>query len=173
MMNDPGKMPNRECELVASEIEELKLEGAGNLTAAEVTGQLTGEARKHVAQCSECANAVEDFVTTREALGAMKELLPEAGPWFAVRVMAAVKAAENELEERREGVWISVRRLAPRMAAFAALLLVVGGTWAMELRHQERSAQQSQMRQAEGLFEGVPGPTNDDIVAGISEGRQP
>ena len=119
------------------------------------------------------SRTVQSFVTTREALGAMKELLPEAGPWFTARVMAAVKATESELEAKKEGVWISVKRLAPRMVAFAALLLVLGGTWAMELRHAERSAQQSQMRQVEGLFEGVPGPANDDIVASIGEGRQP
>jgi hypothetical protein len=170
MTIDPRKMASRECEWVVNEIEDLKLKGV-NVTAAEVSGRLTEEARKHVAKCSECANAVEDFVVTREALVVMKETLREPGPWFAVRVMAAIKAAENELEEKSEGVWISVRRLAPRMAAFAVLLLVLGGTWAMELRHQERSAQQS--RQVEGLFEGVPGPANDDIVASINEGRQP
>ena len=167
-MNNPGIRP--ECEELLSDLEELRIEGSSE---AEVSSALTGASRQHAMHCEECRSAIEDFVATREGLAPMKKALPEAGPWFTARVMAAVKSAENEIEEKKEGVWISVRRLAPRLAAFAALLLVLGGTWAMELRRQE-AAGQAQTRQSEGLFEaGQSAPLNDEIVATAAEVTHP
>src|SRR6516164_1118786 len=133
-MSDIRILGRPECEEVLNELEELK---AGAVTASEVCGALTPGSSEHASACVDCRAAVEDFVETRAAISTLKRTQAEPGPWFATRVMAAVKAAERELEERTEGVWVSVRRLAPRLAAFAALLLVLGGTWAMELRRQE------------------------------------
>jgi len=160
-----------ECETVLSELEELSVHGVG---AGEVSSALSEASRRHLIACEQCRSVLEDFTATREALAPMKEMLPEAGPWFAARVMAAVKSAEIEIEDRKEGVWISVRRLAPRLAAFAALLLVLGGTWAMELRYREVNSGQTQMRSAEGLFEAGPNaPVNDDIVSSANEETRP
>jgi len=168
-MNNPGIRP--ECEELLSDLEELRIEGSSE---AEVSSALTGASRQHAMHCEECRSAIEDFVATREGLAPMKKALPEAGPWFTARVMAAVKSAENEIEEKKEGVWISVRRLAPRLAAFAALLLVLGGTWAMEVRRREANLQGAQVRQAEGLFETVQTDVaNDEIVAPAGEGTRP
>ena len=85
----------------------------------------------------------------------MKESLPEAGPWFTTRVMQAIAAQEEEIEERQNGFWTSVRRLAPRLVAFATLLLMLGGTWAFQERRAAR-ANGPQMGPAEGIFEAVP-----------------
>jgi hypothetical protein len=170
-MKDTRRRNRPECEEVFNEVEELK---AGGTTVREALCALTEASRRHALECEECRSAVEDFVITREALAPMKAMLPEAGPWFAARVMAAATAAENETEARREGVWISVRRLAPRLAAFAVLLLVLGGTWAMELRRQELASGQAQVGHAEGLFEGASSaPANDEIVATAGEGARP
>lgn len=170
-MNEPRRMNRPECEEVLNELEALKVDGT---TAAEVLPALTEVSRRHALECEQCQSVLDDFMTTREALAPMKASLPEAGPWFATRVMAAVKAAENEIEAKREGVWISVRRLAPRLVAFAALLLVLGGTWVMEERRRELTSGQAQVRQVEGLFESAPtAPQNDDIVAAAPEGVRP
>lgn len=173
-MNDSGKSACRECQDVLNQLEDLKLEGTSAATAAQITERLNDGSREHALGCQDCAAAVDDFLTTREALVGMRGMVPEAGPWFPAKVMAAVWAAEKEIDEKKEGVWISVRRLAPRLAAFAALLLVLGGTWAMELRHREANGQPLEMRQVEGIFEATPSTAmNDDIVTSASEDSQP
>ena len=169
-MNDPGMKFRPECQEVLNELEELTL-GERRVESASALGEmLTEGAKRHARHCGECEAALEDYATTREALLAMKGEPPEAGPWFAARVMAAVRSAEDEIEAKKESVWISVRGLAPRLAAFAGLLLVLGGTWAMELRHQEATARVPEVRPAEGLFESMPvAVSNDDIVASAAE----
>lgn len=161
------------CEEFLEKLEELPVAAPGAGSAAEWLAVLPEAARGHAAKCASCEGAWQDFVETRSALAGLREMLPEPGPWFAARVMATIRAKENEIEERTNGVWISVRRLAPRVAALAAVLLVLTGTWALELRRVE-NARQREMRPVEGLFEGTPStPVNDDIVASMYEGRQP
>ena len=157
------------CEEFREELERLPLGMTGEATA-EGWGNLLPEASQaHAAKCAECQAALADFAETRAALSGMKASLPEPGPWFSARVMAQIRAQEEQVN----GVWVNVRRLAPRLAAFAAVLLVLGGTWAMELRRAEQSRQQ-EVRPAEGLFETAPSaPLNDDIVASTYEERQP
>jgi len=49
--------------------------------------------------------------------------------------------------------------------AFCTVLLVLGGTWALEVRRAEE-ARQAEMRPVEGLFETTAStPLNDDILA--------
>ena len=126
--------------------------------------------RSHAAECAECRHAVEDFADTRSALAELE--LPEAGPWFTKRVMNAIAAKENEIEERVNGFWIGVRRLAPKLVAFATLVLMLGGTWAFQ-EHRAHSVSRPAIGPAEGIFENVPSqPANDDIVASVHEVNQ-
>ena len=170
-MSDIRRMGRPECDEVLNELEEVK---GNRATKAEVLSALTVESKRHAEACADCRASIEDFVELQEALEPMRASVLEPGPWFATRVMAAVKSTENEIEERKEGVWVGVRRLAPRLAAFAALLLVLGGTWAMELRRRDVASGEARVRQAEGLFEtGSNAPQNDDIVATATEGTRP
>ena len=161
------------CEEFLETLEGLPVNVPGTGSAAEWLALLPEAARAHAAKCESCEGAWKDFCETRSALAELKEGLPEPGPWFAVRVMASIRAQEKEMEERTNAVWISVRRLAPRLVTFAAVLLVLAGTWALESRRAE-DTRQRQMRPAEGLFEATPSaPVNDDIVASTYEERQP
>jgi hypothetical protein len=95
----------------------------------------------------------------------MQSTLDKPGPWFTRRVMNAIAAQEAELEETQNGFWTSIRRLAPRIVAFATLLLMLGGTWMFT---QRRTAQThgEELLPAEGLFELTPvPPANDDVIA--------
>jgi len=161
------------CEQFLEEVEQLPLETPGTKKAGDWREMLPQEAREHAGRCASCEAALEDFAETREALGGMKASQVEPGPWFVSRVMATIRAQERENEEQTDGVWISVMKLAPRLAAFAVVLLVLGGTWALELRREH--ARQMEVRPAEGLFETAPAPLNDDIVASTYtyEERQP
>jgi len=160
-------MADLSCERFLEELEKLPLESSDVLR-----GLLPQQAHSHAADCASCKAALEDFLEARQALTPMRGTIHEPGPWFVSRVMAAIQAKERELEEQAEGVWVSVMRLAPRLAAIAAVLLVFGGTWAMEL-HRAQHSRQPQMQPAEGLFESAPGPANDDIVALNYEETQP
>jgi hypothetical protein len=148
------------CELFLSELEGLPSGAAESAMLA----QLPLSAREHAAVCASCEAAVRDFVETRRALGGMQESLPEAGPWFTRRVMREIAAQEQALEETQDGFWASVRRLAPRMVAFASLLLMLGGTWAFEERRAAQ-AHGPEVRPVEGIFETTPSvPANDDVI---------
>jgi len=125
---------NENCEKFRDALDALPVVGQAQRSAEEWRAELPVPEAEHFETCEGCRIALEEFAETR---GALAELaLPEPGPWFAKRVMAAIDAKERE-EEATDGVWISVRRLAPRMVALSTLLLVLGGTWAMQERSRE------------------------------------
>lgn len=162
------------CEECLEELERLPSGLPGKNTVENWREMLPHASREHALKCAECKAALEDFAETRAALVGMAERAAQPGPWFVSRVMATIAANERESEEQSNGVWIGVMRLAPRLAAFAAVLLVLGGTWALELRRAEHSRQQLTRPAVEGLFETVPStPLNDDIVASAHEELQP
>ena len=73
------------------------------------------------------------------------------------------------MEERQNGFWNGVRRLAPRLVAFATLLLMLGGTWAFQVQRASQ-ARGAVLKPAEGIFESQPStPANDDVVAIVQE----
>jgi hypothetical protein len=159
------------CELFLNELEALPVVGAESTTAEMLRFELPTEAREHATVCNQCEAALRDFAETRRALEGMMESLPEPGPWFTSRVMNAIGEQE---EERENGFWTGVRRLAPRLVAFATLVLMLGGTWAFE---QQRTARRNGpiMRPVEeGIFESVPTtPANDDVIASANEVEKP
>jgi hypothetical protein len=169
-MNELPKGAKVNCEWFLSELEGLP---TGDATAEVLLRRLPEEARSHAADCAECAAAVRDFAETRVALEGMEESFPEPGPWFMRRVMQAIAAQEAEIEEKQNGFWSSVRRLAPRLVAFAMLVLMLGGTWAFELQRAART-NKPELRPAEGIFEATPSvQANDDVIASASEEKLP
>jgi hypothetical protein len=161
------------CEWFLSELEGLPSADGHGTTSADVLRQLPDEAKAHAVNCAECRAALEDFAETRAAFAGMADAPMEAGPWFTRRVMRAIETQELELEERQTGFWNGVRRLAPRLVAFATLLLMLGGTWAFQVRRSTQSTK-PRMTAFEGVFEAAPNiPVNDDIVLGAHEERLP
>ncbi|MGB7434384.1 MAG: hypothetical protein WBR26_13215 [Candidatus Acidiferrum sp.] len=153
------------CEWFLNELEGLPNDAPRGVTAELLRVELPDAAREHASRCAKCEAALQDFAETRRALEGMAELLPQAGPWFAPRVMQRIASAEQEIEERQDGFWIGVRRLAPRLVAFALLLLMLGGTWAFEETRAART-KKSQTPSIEGIFENAPStPANDDVIA--------
>ena len=159
------------CELFLGELEALETNEPKGATAEGLLLRLTDAAREHAMGCGECQAAVVDFAETRSALARMQESLPEPGPWFSRRIMNAIAAQEAELEEKLNGFWTGVRRLAPRLVAFAGLLLVLGGTWAFQV---QRSTPQHRTQGTDGIFESVPNtPANDDVIGSVNEVARP
>jgi len=162
MSDRPRKM---ECEGFLEALEATRPEKGGEVTPEVLLGLMNEATRGHAAACADCNAAVEGMSVTRRELTRLSEGPGEPGPWFTARVMGAIRAKENEIEEKKNGVWISVRRLAPRLVAFCTVLLVLGGTWALEVRKAEE-ARQAEMRPVESVFEtGPSAPLNDDVLA--------
>jgi len=132
-----GNLVNREheaCERFRDALDALPVGGNARRSAEAWREELPVAEARHLDACANCRTALEEFAETRAALAGMSVVQP--GPWFTVRVMAAIASKERE-EESREGVWVSVRRLAPRMVVLSALLLILGGSWAMQERNRE------------------------------------
>ncbi len=162
------ELKNSECRRFLEEMETAPVSDGRDGTAEATLERMSSEARGHVGVCVDCRVALEDLLDTRRALQPMSAPVAEAGPWFAARVMAAIRSRENELEERSNGVWIGVRRLAPRLVALCALVLVLGSTWAYQVTQGEL-ARQLQLNPGESVFESVPAPLNDDVMLGAGE----
>jgi len=163
MSDRPGKF---ECERFLEALETTRSDRGAEATAEALLGHVNEPVRSHAGACPDCQAAVEEMAVTRRELARLSEDGVEPGAWFTTRVMGAIRAKENEIEERKNGVWISVRRLAPRLVAFCAVLLVLGGTWALEVRKAEEARQAAEMRPAESVFESGPSaPLNDDVLS--------
>src|SRR6516162_2251513 len=162
MSDRPRKL---ECEAFLEALEATSPDRGVEATPGVLLGPMNEATRGHAEVCADCKAAVDEMSVTRRELARLSEAGLEPGPWFPARVMGAIRAKEREIEEKKNGVWISVRRLAPRLVAFCTVLLVLGGTWALEVRRAEE-ARQAEMRPVEGLFETTAStPLNDDILA--------
>jgi len=159
------ELKNGECRSFQEELEGLASSSAGEVNTQAVLARMSSAARGHAEACAECSGAVEELAETRRALLPMSAPVGEPGPWFTTRVMAAIRAKESELEERSNGVWLGVRRLAPRLVALCAVVLVVGTTWAYEVRREDL-ARRPGLGTAESVFETAPAPLNDEVLVG-------
>lgn len=162
MSDRPRKL---ECEAFLEALEATSPDKGTEALPGVLLELINGVTRGHAEVCADCKAAVEAMSVTRRELARLSEAALEPGPWFTTRVMGAIRAKESEIEEKKNGVWVSVRRLAPRLVAFCTLLLVLGGTWALEVRKAEE-ARQAEMRPVESLFEATAStPLNDDVLA--------
>ena len=166
-----GYLMNREsgnCRRLLEALDALATDRNIRLSAEQWRAELPPDDAEHAVVCDACRVALEEFAETRNALAGMK--IEQAGPWFTARVMAAIAAKERE-DEAQDGVWINVRRLAPRLVAFSALLLALGGGWALQQRSTDLA---STDRRGTGdiVFDSSAGtPSYDDGLGAVSEVR--
>lgn len=168
-----GTRKQAKCAAFLEELEELPGASGQGVVSEEWMGRLSASGLAHARECTGCGESLRDFREARRLLArGWVAPVAEPGPWFSSRVMAAIAAQENELEERADGFWINVRRMAPRVVAVSMLLAALGGTWAIE-SGRARSAGQTGVRSTDSIFEPVQtAPLNDDILVGASESAQ-
>jgi hypothetical protein len=158
-----GNLLNRDeanCQRFLDALEELPLSGGTRKSAEEWRAELPETEDEHAGRCEDCRTALEEFAETRNALTGVA--VHEPGPWFTARVMATI----NAREEKEDGVWIGVRRLAPRLVAVSALLLVRGGSWALELRKTD--GLNAERRSGDMVFDSSVAPTWYDDGLGMT-----
>ncbi|HEY2118956.1 MAG TPA: hypothetical protein VGH37_07215 [Candidatus Acidoferrum sp.] len=159
------------CERFREELELARLPEGQQVDRKGLLVKLSAELRGHAEACGSCLEAADDLVETRNMLvKAVSETgANERGVWFSSKVMNAIAAQEREIEQS-EGVWQSVRRLAPRLAAVCALLLVLAGTWAVQVRRDYVARQMAAA--GESLFEPTPSAAlNDDVMMSVEAHR--
>jgi hypothetical protein len=166
-MGNLGNRDEQNCGSFLDALEELPPSGGLRRSAEEWLEELPEAPEAHARACGACRTALEEFTETRNALAGIA--VHEPGPWFATKVMASINARERE-EEALDGVWISVRRLAPRLVALSALLLVLGGGWALQLRRTD--GLNAERRNGDVVFDPTVAPTwYDDGLGATSEVR--
>lgn len=167
MVNDKE---NREklCGRFQEALELVRVPGDAVIERGELLTKLTAEMRGHAGKCASCLQSLDDVVETRNLLLSLAMEAGRAtkpGPWFSTKVMNAIGAREREIE-RRDRVWISVQRLAPKLAAVCALLLMLVGTWAMQTQRDYQARRMN--APGESLFDSGPtGTQNDDVLTSV------
>ena len=166
--------PNREssgCQQFREELEALPWKENTGSELRMVMEEMSPASRGHATVCADCREAADDVALTRSVLRPMGEVSAEPGPWFATRVMAAIAGRESEMD-LRDAVWMSIRKLAPRLVAVCALLLVLASTWTYQLRRMELAGRTQTGSSDTVLEPGQTTPLNDDVLISATEGHR-
>src|SRR5258708_19484878 len=105
-----GNLLNRDevsCRRFLDALEEMPLSGNTRKSAEEWRAELPEAEEKHAGSCEACRTALEEFAETRNALAGMT--VPQAGPWFANRVMPPITPPERDGHQAPDCVSNSVR----------------------------------------------------------------
>jgi hypothetical protein len=164
------KMKNEECGKFQDGLEESAVRpGAGNLEG--LLAVMAPAERKHVAACTDCREAAQDFLASREIFKGVAALGAEAGPGFATRVMNVIAARERELANLASA-WSEVPRFASRLAWASAIVLLVGSTWLYEKPSPVSDHSLSAGAAQESLFESAPAVNSDDVLISVTESNR-
>jgi hypothetical protein len=124
--------------------------------------------RAHFAACSNCQEAAQDLLATREIFKGVTSNADMERPWFATRVMAAIAARQRELSEVAS-TWMAVPKFASRLAMASGVLLLVASTWLYERPLSTPSQQATNLAAQESLFEAPPPVNQDDVLVPVQE----
>ena len=139
--------------------------------SAEGTSALSASQREHLAACTECRDAADAFLVSRNLLQELSAHGAEPGPWFTPRVMAAIAAREAELRQSLD-TWVAVPRLAQRLTWVSALALLLASSWLYESpKHAQTSAANQGQGAIESLFDSTQSSAPDDVVLPMESGH--
>ncbi len=159
------------CGHFREELELVRVPGDAVIERGELLAELSAQLRGHAAECKGCLVALDDVVETRNLLLSLATETGgvQPGPWFSSKVMNAIAAKQKE-DEVQDGFWLSVQKLAPRLAAVCALLLVLMGTWAVQTQREYQARQMT--LPGESLFDSdSSGQANDEILTNVEAHR--
>ncbi len=128
--------------------------------------------RAHFTACGNCREAAQDLLATRVIFTGVASRAGQTGPWFATRVMGAIRSQERELA-LPASLWGAVPRYASRLAWISAIVLLAGSTWLYERPMAAPNKQPAAASSQEYLFEAPAQPMNqDDVLISMAEKNQ-
>jgi len=162
------KMKSKDCRKLQDGLEESAAARpeAGNLE--ELLVVMAPAERNHIAACSDCREAANDILASREIFRRMTAAGVEAGPGFVTRVMNVIAARERELANLANA-WSEVPRFASRLAWASAIVLLLGSTWLYEKPAPVANHSLTVAAAQESLFEMAPPASQDDVLIGVTE----
>jgi hypothetical protein len=166
------KKSGKECEEFRDLLEDPAAVRPDTQTVEELSMAWLPAQRVHMAGCSKCQEAAQDFLATRKIFAGVASSTETERPWFATRVMAAIAARERELSDVAR-TWMAVPKFASRLAMAAGALLLVASTWILERPSAVPAKQPIAASGQEYLFEPPPPPMNqDDVLISMAEQNQ-
>ena len=162
------KMKSEDCRKLQDGLELCTAARREAGTLEELLEVMAPEERNHVAACSDCREAVQDILASRQIFKGVAARGLEAGPGFASRVMNAIAARERELAIVASA-WSEIPRFASRLAWATAILLLAGSTWLYEKGAPGSSRTQNAPSTQESLFDSAPPANQDDVLISMAE----
>jgi predicted anti-sigma-YlaC factor YlaD len=154
---------------------EARLADAANV-AAERGGApvLTAELSAHVSNCERCRAALDAIAPSRALLRSGVQRVAAPGPFFAARVMAAIRAEEERLATQRNVFWRPLEHLAARLAIVSAMVVMALSfyiyAYVKPVPRQQDDAAQIQSAELVPHQQIDPQPqTKDDVLMLITE----
>ncbi len=166
------KKSDEECGELQDLLEESAAACAKAVRVEELSGDWPPAQRKHLADCGSCREAAQDFFAAREIFKGVASQAEEARPWFATRVMEAIRAQERELA-LPASLWSAFPRFASRLAWAAAVVLLAGSAWLYERPVTAPNKAPAAASAQEYLFEApAPAMNQDDVLISMAEKNQ-
>jgi negative regulator of sigma E activity len=133
---------------------------------------LSADLAAHVSGCEHCREAADAVAVSRSLLRSGLEPAAAPGPYFAPRVMAAIRAEESRLTTERLVFWRPLEHLAARMAVVAAtvVLLLSFYVYAVAPRMSSEDTAQAQNYELVPHQQVDPQPqTKDEVLMSLAE----
>jgi hypothetical protein len=166
------KKSDEECRELQDLLEESAAARPDAVRIEELSEDWPLAQREHLAACESCQEAAQDVLATREVFRAVASHTEQPQPWFATRVMEAIRARERELA-LGASLWSAVPRFASRLAWVAAVVLLAGSAWLYERPVAAPNKAPAASSTQEYLFEAPPSPMNqDDVLISMAEKNQ-
>lgn len=138
----------------------------------ELSGRAALDVKSHLLACPACQEALELARTGAHLLRIGPEPAGEPGPAFARRVMAGIRAEEQQRSAPEDRLWRPLEALAWRMTLSAALALTVLVVYGLKMRPSPPAFTTTSQLRAASLLESVQQPsTGDDVLLSLAESQ--
>jgi hypothetical protein len=172
MWNLLKKSRDEECGELRDLLEESAAARPEAVRVEELSEDWPSAQREHLSTCESCQEAAQDLFATREIFQGVASQTDQARPWFATRVMEAIRTRERELA-LPASLWSAFPRFASRLAWVSAVVLLAGSAWLYERPVAAPNKAPAAASTQEYLFEAPPPPMNqDDVLISMAEKNQ-
>lgn len=139
----------------------------------DLLATLPPDLAKHASVCRDCRESCELFLQSSRLLAPLASPEEIAPPFFSKRVLATIRAKEDEME-RTLRAWAAVPKMASRLAAVAMLVLFLAGTWLYKGPNRKPAVTEASVESTTGIVEDtatVP-VSKDDVLVSVLEREQ-